>query len=634
MWALPVARATGGRDAGVLTLGLVACVPGLLVVLPRAVAACRVRPRTVVLAVLLPVGALVVCLTAPTGWAGGSNVAACAYVGLLGLLVFGYCASAGRRLVVATLVCLAGLIQFAEAWVPWWGGGIHGAAMIGTFYWHNQFAIFLVPAALIGLAVALWRVAPVRSLGWVVTPLCVAGVVLSTSRASAAALIGGWVLVGGLAVRVRSDRRRVLVRFAAVSLLAVLAPVVLSGPPFFDHFYSPAAATRVRTEGQPLSQNGAHRVEFWQQSVAVFEHWPVTGAGFDSLGTAASPLTAADLPRSPYTHNGYLQAFSDGGLVLGLPLLLLGGLATWLSVRLLWALWRKGRPRRRPSRPVPEPSPGSRTGAPPDSLPEPVLAQPESWLATAGPVALVLLLAHSFFDFDWSYPALFAEAGILFGLVASLGLPRKSGRAAQPIPVPDTPARESGSIRPVGYRSGYVWSLTAACIVVACLAAVVDSARDCAVADYQSARQESVSERVAALWAASQRVLADYHPAQDILQIAEDNPAATPRDVVVGALTDTARAATAVPRLQLLRARVQARVLGQPEQALATAAPLMSQLAGRPAYVVDIARVLVSAGRTGQARALLEAASRQLPRDASGAELRTEIQQELARLRG
>lgn len=163
VWALPVTRATGGREGGVLAVGLAACVPGLLLVLPRAVADRRVRGRTVGLALLLPAAALVVCLTAPTGWMGGSDIAACAYAPLLALLVFAYCSSPGRRLTVATMIGLAGLAQFAEAWVPWWGGGVSGRAMIGTFYWHNQFAAFLLPPAVIGLALALWRVPPVRA---------------------------------------------------------------------------------------------------------------------------------------------------------------------------------------------------------------------------------------------------------------------------------------------------------------------------------------------------------------------------------------------------------------------------------------------------------------------------------------
>ena len=590
VWALPVTRATGGREDGVLAVGLAACVPGLLLVLPRAVADRRVRGRTVGLALLLPAAALVVCLTAPTGWMGGSEIAACAYAPLLALLVFAYCSSPGRRLTVATMIGLAGLAQFAEAWVPWWGGGVSGRAMIGTFYWHNQFAAFLLPPAVIGLALALWRVPPVRAVGWVVTPLCAAGVVLSTSRAALAALIGGWVVVGSLAVFARADRRRVLVRFAGVSVLAVLVTVVLCSPPFLDQFRSPFAGTQARAQGQSLSQNGGYRLEFWQQSVAVFRHWPLSGAGFHSLGTAASPFTPADWARSPWAHNGYLQAFSDGGLVLGLSVLLLTGLAIFLCVRPLWVLVWWDRRRRRCS----------------GEGPGPLAA--EGWLAASAPVALLLLLVHSLVDFDWGYPALFAEAGVMFGLVAALL--RREARAgpASADPVPGDPGTPAGPVRP-----WVVWTLTAACLASACLAAAADVVRKQDVVASNAAHATPSTLRAAALAAALQRPLADYQPARTILATAAGDPAAVPRQVVVDALGQTARAAEAVPSLQLLRARVQAEVLGEKGEALTTAGPLIAEIGGRPAFALDAAGVLVSAGQPAAARDVLARALAQEP---------------------
>jgi len=617
-WALPVTRATGGRNAGSLAFGLAATLPGLLLLLPGAVASGRLRGWVVVLGLLLPGTALVVCLTAPTGWAGGPDIAAYAYAPLLAMLVFVYAStSPARRILVGALICLAGLAQFVQGWLPWWRIDAQ-QIMTGTFHWHNQFATSLLPAALIGLAFLLWRVPRVQALGWVVPPLCVAGVILSTSRASLAALLVGWVLVGALAVRTSADRRRALVLFVAVSLLAALVTALLCSQLFFDQSHSPFAHARM--DSNTLSSAAGCRLDFWRQGIVTFSHWPISGAGFHSFATAATYLSPVGWgTRSPWIHNGYLQAFSDGGLILGLPLLVATGLAIWLSVRLLWvvARWSPDRPGR---------SSVTDSGASPMTTRHRLPT--EGWVAAAGPIALLLLLAHSLMDFDWSYPALFAEAGILVGLVAAV--PR------QPAPTKAL-ASARGDTRlapPERPKPWVVWTLTVACLATATFAITVDFIRRQDVEAFNAAAQKaSPAQGVTALLAASQRPLADYEPAAAILRKAADNHVPVPRQIVLDALDQTARAGTADPSLQLLRAQVQADVLGQREQAIADSEPLLSELAGRPEYAPNIARVLVAVGQQAKARDVLLQALSQIPTELEQSILRQQVEAQLRGLR-
>ena len=102
--------------------------------------------------------------------------------------------------------------------------------------------------------------------------------------------------------------------------LGVAVSVVLTGPPFFAERVSPAAGTAARSES--FVGNGVTRLEDWAAAWQVFERWPVTGAGFDGFRAATEAVGVGDRAgRTAYVHNGFLQGLTDGGLLLGLPLL-------------------------------------------------------------------------------------------------------------------------------------------------------------------------------------------------------------------------------------------------------------------------------------------------------------------------
>ena len=290
-WAIPLTHAVGGRAPHALVLGLCSLAPAL------GLTRWWQRPRLVVaLPLTVAAAALLVCVASPTGWAGADVAAGYVYSALLFAVMSGYVRSAARASVVVAALLLAGIDQFGQAFLAWAGGGSSANAMTGTFYWHNPFAAFLLPPALAALAVAAHGASRLRAAAWVSAPLCVAGIVYSTSRATLGALLIGWlVLLAGASLAGARTFRRAL----AVSALAAAVVFVLPGPPFFAHRMSPIAGASERAaNGETVAANGGYRLQFWDQAVSVATHHPVSGGGFHSLGTAGRLYTSGGWARS------------------------------------------------------------------------------------------------------------------------------------------------------------------------------------------------------------------------------------------------------------------------------------------------------------------------------------------------
>ena len=380
---LPFAHAGGGRDAGWAAAAALAVALAVAVTRPWT----RVGRLPLVLAAALAGLSLSVLLTTGVGRAG--SVAALAYGLAAGLFVAvaAYARSSSRALAVAGVVCVGAVAQFGWALVPWWGGADPSRPMVGTYYWHNQFAAALLAPALLGLALLLDGRPMWRSLGWVTAPLSVAGIVFSTSRATLACLVVGWVAVGALGLIQAKGKRAVLGRAVIASAASVGLVLLLAGPPLFTHRVSPWSGTQDRsTSGETLQSNGTYRTQFWREAVAATADRPMTGVGYGRLAEASGPLVPETWAHSSLAHSGVLQAFADGGLPLGAA-------TTAAIAALVVALI--GRVRR--------------------SL---IAPEGRGLVGPASAVAALALLAHSLVDADWSYAAL---AGV-FGIVAALGV--------------------------------------------------------------------------------------------------------------------------------------------------------------------------------------------------------------------
>jgi len=299
---------------------------------------------------------------------------------------------------ILMLVVAGVLIEVAESWLAWWGGADASAPIIGTFFWYDPFAAFLIAGTVIGLSFWLLRSGPVALLGLLGCVLGTVGLVYSTSRAAGACFGIAAVIV--VVAYVASSGVAGLRRAAIALGVTVFSVWAIAGPPFFAHRSLPFAGTTSRGSSQSLSQNGGYRVDFWHEAIGVFTRHPLTGGGFHSLAVASAGHVPRAWPLSPLAHNGYLQALSDGGLLLGIPFLTaLAFLAWWV----VGSLVRAARTRD---------------------------------VSTAGlvvPLTLGALLAHSAVDFDWSYAADFAVVAVLAGLMAgarwSIASPPKRPRS-------------------------------------------------------------------------------------------------------------------------------------------------------------------------------------------------------------
>jgi hypothetical protein len=381
-WLVAAPRMWGGRGAGSVAVGAIVTGLAILAVQPHR----HLPGRVIGGALAVSAGAIAVATTSPTGWAGATTAASYVCAAWMVVVVAAGVAR-DRRLVnvVLALVAIGVLVEIAESWLAWWGGETASAPMIGTFFWHDPFAAFLIPGSLIGLSLWLRRTGSLAALGLAATALGSVGLVYSTSRAADACYAVGVVIV--LAANLLVGRAAAARRVAIAVFVSAAAVFGIAGPPFFPHRVLPFAGTAARASGQSLGQNGGYRIDFWREAVGVFGRHPVTGGGYHSLASAAAGHVPAGWPLSPLAHNGYLQALSDGGLLLAVPFLI-GVLAIcW------WVL---------------------------SSLSRAIRRRDVSTLALAVPVSLGVMLVHSAVDFDWSYAADFVLVAILGGLVLGL----------------------------------------------------------------------------------------------------------------------------------------------------------------------------------------------------------------------
>lgn len=400
-WLVEVTRSWAGRDAPSVTVGAILLAVAVVLVRPD-----RVLPwQPIALAAAISAGAFVVPLTADTGWAGAPDAAIYACGAWLAIIVASVVvARPDLTTLLLVLVSASAAIEFMSGWDAWWGGEDPSRPMLGTFFWHNPYAAFLIPGGLVGLALWIWRNRLFALLGLLCFVFATIGVVYSTSRASFAAYVIGLVLVIATA-SVDEQRWRSLRQLALALVVAAGATFFVGGPPFFPHRASPLAAEHTRTAGESLGQNGGYRLDFWREALIVFRHHPLSGGGFKSLVSQSSGHVPDSWPLSPYAHNGYLQALGEGGLVLGVPFLLAALAVAYLCLRTL----TRGIVQRR---------------------------VPVEQVVVA--IALACVMLHSGVDFDWTYAADFGMAAVLAGFVV--------GYALRDRVVPE-PAQPTGRLR-------------------------------------------------------------------------------------------------------------------------------------------------------------------------------------------
>ena len=265
-WLVFAVHNWGGRGPHAVSIGAVITLVALLAARPDR----NLGRPSLALAAVASVAAFVVAATAPTGWQGATIAAPYACVAWLTVAVAAEVRRRPRTTeLVALVILIATLTEFYGGWTAWHGGMDPRVPFIGTFYWHDQVATFMIPGSLIGMAFWLVRRGPIAFIGLLSAVFGTIVVVYSTSRASLACLGLGLVALLGLHL-VLAPSRRLALRALAGGGIVTAAVVLIAGPPFFPQRVSPFAGTADRASGQSLGQNGGYRLDFWREALSVF----------------------------------------------------------------------------------------------------------------------------------------------------------------------------------------------------------------------------------------------------------------------------------------------------------------------------------------------------------------------------
>lgn len=134
------------------------------------------------------------------------------------------------------------------------------------------------------------------------------GIVATTSRSGLTCLFVALVTMGAwMTRRYRASSRRVT---GAGAIVLILAGTALSGP-----------IDDVLRRFEHVPQDASLRLEVWEDTVGIIQDFPLTGSGLNTYGIAMLRYqTIEDGSRYIEAHNDYLQLAAEGGLLLGIPI--------------------------------------------------------------------------------------------------------------------------------------------------------------------------------------------------------------------------------------------------------------------------------------------------------------------------
>jgi hypothetical protein len=245
--------------------------------------------------------------------------------------------------------------------------------LIGTFYWHNQMAIYLV-MVLLPFGVRLMMVKPRARISYLlVTGYLVAAFLMARSVGALLMLLMGLAYFG-FRMWGAGARRHLWVALVPLVILASLLP--------FPKLYSPYITRVLALIAGGHSAEA--RLDYWAAAWAMFTKNPVTGAGLGSFEYLFPQYQRNLATFSNDPHNFLMQSLAETG-ILG-TLFILGFL--------IWLAWQMIR-----AKPAVEVAP----------------------LAFALEAAVLAGLLHSLIDFDWKFPALMMTLLLLAALRMSLG---------------------------------------------------------------------------------------------------------------------------------------------------------------------------------------------------------------------
>ncbi|MHA2646640.1 MAG: O-antigen ligase family protein [bacterium JZ-2024 1] len=267
--------------------------------------------------------------------------------------------------ILAVVAVLSTLLGIMGIWVTrsW-----RTAPLVGTFYWHNQLAIFLV-MLLIPLAIRVLMVRPRARVSYFLVILYLAvAFVMARSVGSLLALL---ISVAYLAMRLWAGgaRKKLWLALLPVGMVFALLPFRALFAPYLVRVYDLLAG------GHSVEA----RLEYWKACWNLFLEHPISGIGLGSFGFLFPRFQSSLATYSDDPHNLALQLLAESGLVGALLIL---GLLGWLFLRIARA------------KPMPEYVP----------------------LAFALEASFLSGVLHSLIDFDWKSPALVMTLFLVAGM--------------------------------------------------------------------------------------------------------------------------------------------------------------------------------------------------------------------------
>jgi O-antigen ligase len=386
----------GGRplvpSARVVMLGLVA-LPALAGELRR------LTPRMHLLLAALALGPLVATVLAPIR----AGIARPLLAAAIAPLVFLAARRVWRRswgpwALTAVLGLALGRAWY-QAMLAWWGsadGG--GAPQWLALSWHNQSGTLMGAGGVGALALALTLKGRAGAFAAVGAVPLLAGAWLSGSRGAVIAVVVGMLLVLAAALRRRPARA---VAGATLTVLVLTVGAV-------------AGLTSMTVEGgQPVAErdqdaagNFRARIGHAEAAGRMFLSRPLTGYGPGSYRWASVAHYPEDTNLTASAHMEYLEAFGEGGIAWGLPVLLAALGVAWLGLAVL-----RGPP------------------APAAGTPPPAQRGASAATREAGQVAALgaaaVLGVHAAVDFDWDYPLLVALLAVAAAVLHAQHVPAR-----------------------------------------------------------------------------------------------------------------------------------------------------------------------------------------------------------------
>ncbi|HVE76583.1 MAG TPA: O-antigen ligase family protein, partial [Actinomycetota bacterium] len=294
------------------------------------------------------------------------------------------------------LLIATGIAQVAWSFFIWQGIGDPQGFHYGTFYAPNQYAGYIGMVAPLVLVPFFVSRNPLRVFLWgFLGAFVYLGIFLTGSRAGLGAAAAGALITGGIAAR-KSPR---LTAIKAAGLIAILIALSLGVRPLIFPDKVSFGSSSATESGQKNRIDDSLKFRFLWAEAAVRSGLdrPLSGAGPGTFGMRMFKFQGPQASWARAAHNQYLEAWSDGGVLLFLGILILP----------LMVIWKVG------------------------SRWDFVDIDPTSQWDAGLLGGLATGSVHMLFDTDWSFPAFAAVFVILVALLAARL--REISFAAKPI---------------------------------------------------------------------------------------------------------------------------------------------------------------------------------------------------------